>query len=81
MTTKKTSTANTTTTTTTTGQPKVICSTPGVKSHILVRRRSKQKGNCWQCEKKITIDHDIVRRGKKHTRYYHRECAEKLNII
>lgn len=79
--TANTVTTTTTITTTTTGQPKVICNMPGVKSYILVRIKSKQKGLCWQCQKQITKDHDIVRRGKKNTRYYHKECAEKLNII
>jgi len=40
----------------------------------------KQSGKCRCCEKDFSPDEQIVSNGKKK-KYYHRECAEKLNIL
>ena len=66
---------------TTNAQPRVICNIPSARSRILQRIKSKQKGLCWHCNRQITEVHNIVSRGKKPRYYYHKECAEKLNII
>ena len=39
----------------------------------------KQNGKCRRCGKDFTSDEQIVSNGKKK-KYYHRECAERLNI-
>lgn len=39
----------------------------------------KQSGKCRYCEKNFSPDEQIVSNGKKK-KYYHRECAERLNI-
>ena len=40
----------------------------------------KQSGKCRYCGKSFTPDEQIVSNGKKK-KYYHRECAERLNIL
>jgi hypothetical protein len=40
----------------------------------------KQNGKCRCCGKYFTSDEQIVSNGKKK-KYYHRECAQKLNIL
>ena len=40
----------------------------------------KQSGKCRYCGKDFSSDEQIVSNGKKK-KYYHRECAEKLNIL
>ena len=47
--------------------------------HNLIR--ITQRGLCWQCGTRIEVQHNIVSRGKTRRFYYHKECAEKLNII
>ena len=40
----------------------------------------KQDGKCRCCGKDFTSDEQIVSNGKRK-KYYHRECAQKLNIL
>ena len=40
----------------------------------------KQSGKCRYCEKNFTTDEQIVSNGK-NKKYYHKECAQKLNIL
>jgi|SRR5215210_1241609 hypothetical protein len=40
----------------------------------------KQSGKCRYCGKDFSSDEQIVSNGKKK-KYYHRECAETLNIL
>jgi hypothetical protein len=40
----------------------------------------KQSGKCRRCGKYFTADEQIVSNGKRK-KYYHRECAENLNIL
>jgi hypothetical protein len=40
----------------------------------------KQNGKCRCCGKEFTSDEQIVSNGKRK-KYYHRECAQKLNIL
>ena len=40
----------------------------------------KQNGVCRYCNKTFSDEEQIVSNGKRK-KYYHRECAEKLNII
>lgn len=40
----------------------------------------KQQGACRCCGKKFTADDEVVSNGKRR-KYYHIECAQKLNII
>jgi CheY-like chemotaxis protein len=40
----------------------------------------KQNGVCRYCNKKFSDEELIVSNGKRK-KYYHRECAEKLNIV
>ncbi len=40
----------------------------------------RQNGNCRACGKAFTLDEQIVSNGKKK-KYYHIECAQKLNIL
>jgi hypothetical protein len=40
----------------------------------------KQNGKCRCCGKDFTSDEQIVSNGKRK-KYYHRECAQKLNIL
>jgi hypothetical protein len=40
----------------------------------------KQNGKCRCCGKYFTSDEQIVSNGKRK-KYYHRECAQKLNIL
>jgi hypothetical protein len=40
----------------------------------------KQKGRCRCCGINFTSDEQIVSNGKRK-KYYHRECAQKLNIF
>jgi hypothetical protein len=69
------------TATSTTARPKIVCNAPGVKSHILSNIQRTQKGFCRFYEKEITKDYDIVSRGKKPKKYYHKKCAKILNIV
>ena len=63
-----------------TTQPRIIRNINGSKSHVLLLIKVRQKGLCRKCEQQITQDHDIVSRGHS-PRYYHKHCAQKLNII
>jgi hypothetical protein len=40
----------------------------------------KQNGKCRCCGKNFTSEEQIVSNGKRK-KYYHRECAQKLNIL
>jgi hypothetical protein len=40
----------------------------------------KQDGKCRYCGKEFVKDEQIVSNGK-NKKYYHMECAQKLNII
>jgi CheY-like chemotaxis protein len=40
----------------------------------------KQNGVCRYCNKKFSEEDQIVSNGKRR-KYYHKECAEKLNIV
>jgi hypothetical protein len=40
----------------------------------------KQDGKCRSCGKEFAKDEQIVSNGK-NKKYYHTECAQKLNII
>lgn len=40
----------------------------------------KQSGKCRCCGKNIISDEQIVSNGKRK-KYYHRECAQRLNIL
>ncbi len=40
----------------------------------------KQSGKCRRCEKYFTPDEQIVSNGKRK-KYYHMECAQRLNIL
>ena len=40
----------------------------------------KQSGKCRYCGKYFTMDEQIVSNGKRK-KYYHKECAQMLNII
>jgi hypothetical protein len=40
----------------------------------------KQSGKCRRCGKYFTSDEQIVSNGKRK-KYYHMECAQKLNIL
>jgi hypothetical protein len=40
----------------------------------------KQNGKCRYCGKDFTSDEQIVSNGKRK-KYYHKECAQKLNIL
>ena len=40
----------------------------------------KQNGVCRYCNKKFSDEEQIVSNGKRR-KYYHRECAKKLNIV
>jgi hypothetical protein len=40
----------------------------------------KQNGKCRCCGKDFTSDEQIVSNGKRK-KYYHRDCAQKLNIL
>jgi hypothetical protein len=40
----------------------------------------KQNGKCRNCGKTFTTDEQIVSNGKRK-KYYHKECAQKLNIV
>jgi CheY-like chemotaxis protein len=40
----------------------------------------KQNGVCRYCNKKFSEEDQIVSNGKRR-KYYHRECADKLNIV
>ena len=40
----------------------------------------KQNGKCRSCGKDFTPDEQIVSNGKKK-KYYHMECAQRLNIL
>ncbi|MGI0044826.1 MAG: hypothetical protein ACRD47_14060, partial [Nitrososphaeraceae archaeon] len=43
--------------------------------------QKKQNGLCRQCGNKLEMKDLIVKSGTKKRRYYHKECAEMLNII
>ena len=43
--------------------------------------RSNQHGLCRHCKTRIEEQDRIVSRGRTTRFYYHKECAEKLNII
>jgi len=47
--------------------------------HNLIR--TTQHGLCRHCQARIEVQHNIVSRGGGRRFYYHKECAEKLNII
>ncbi len=53
-------------------------------SHVKIRIRSivlrRQNGRCFECGEALDSSDKIVARGYKR-RYYHSECARKLNII
>ena len=40
----------------------------------------KQSGKCRRCGKYFTSDEQIVSNGKRK-KYYHMECAQRLNIL
>ena len=40
----------------------------------------KQDGKCRSCGKEFTSDEQIVSNGKRK-KYYHMECAQRLNIL
>jgi hypothetical protein len=40
----------------------------------------KQSGKCRRCGKYFTADEQIVSNGKRK-KYYHMECAQRLNIL
>jgi hypothetical protein len=40
----------------------------------------KQSGKCRRCGKYFTSDEQIVSNGKRK-KYYHMECAQRLNIF
>jgi hypothetical protein len=40
----------------------------------------KQNGKCRSCGKNFTTDDQIVSNGKRK-KYYHKECAQRLNIV
>jgi hypothetical protein len=50
---------------------------PGRVSQTIVL---KQSGKCRYCEKEFAKDEQIVSNGKRK-KYYHTECAQKLNIV
>jgi hypothetical protein len=41
---------------------------------------SRQNGKCRDCGKNFTPDEQIVSNGKRK-KYYHVECAQRLNIL
>jgi hypothetical protein len=41
----------------------------------------KQRGLCRYCEKGFVRTDIIVSRGRASKKYYHKECADRLNII
>ena len=40
----------------------------------------KQSGKCRYCGKYFTTDEQVVSNGKRK-KYYHKECAQMLNIL
>ena len=51
-----------------------------VRTRILALIEERQKGVCRKCEKTISGNDKITSAGRRR-RYYHRECAELVNII
>jgi hypothetical protein len=41
----------------------------------------KQKGLCRCCKQKFNKTETLVSAGQVNKKYYHKECAERLNII
>lgn len=41
----------------------------------------KQNGLCYHCRQTLEKKDLIVKSGKKKRKYYHKECAERLNMI
>jgi predicted SprT family Zn-dependent metalloprotease len=56
----------------------------GVSDHSRARVfsmiRVKQEGRCRQCHEELLEDDRVVS-SAKNKKYYHAECAQKLNII
>jgi CheY-like chemotaxis protein len=50
---------------------------PARVSHTI---NMKQNGVCRYCNRKFSDEEQIVSNGKRK-KYYHRQCAEKLNIV
>ena len=42
--------------------------------------KARQNGDCWHCQSKFSDNDQIVSSGAT-AKYYHRHCAERLNII
>lgn len=53
---------------------------PLTSNRILSNIQRKQNGNCRYCKRKFNPT-DIVVSNRNGKTYYHKFCAEKLNII
>ena len=52
-----------------------------VWSQIMRNVKNRQDGVCRLCEKEITIDDSIVSKQNCKTVYYHKHCAERINLL
>jgi hypothetical protein len=51
-------------------------------SAVLTRIRAKQQGLCKFCGRRIRNDDTIISKAYSRTpKYFHKECAERINLL
>jgi hypothetical protein len=62
-------------------RPKIIeLSDPYMRHKVLSIIQARQEGKCHHCDKLIHDNESIVSCGRRKS-YYHKSCAQRLNII
>ena len=62
-------------------RPKIIeLSDSYIKHRVYSIIQARQEGRCYQCGSQISDSESLVSCGRRKS-YYHKNCAQKLNII
>ena len=64
-------------------KPAVKLFAKGDDKYLIIVRNAlvKQDGVCYSCRKPITLGQSVATKFTLSTRYYHEECAYRINLL
>jgi len=64
-------------------KPAVKLFAKGDEKYLLIVRNAltKQAGLCYSCRKPIALGQNLATKFTLSTRYYHEECAYRINLL
>lgn len=52
-----------------------------VMSKSLITRNGVEKCRCGFCQNRLALDEQFISKKGKHAKWYHLDCAKKINVI